>query len=153
MPIHRLDEEPVRQGILVDITCDSDGNIQRFPLKKGISKTLPLHEKRPGESYLLGIFLIGAYQEILGDLHNLFGDTHAVHVRMNGTNCEMEQIIEGESVSQVLEHVQFHEASLLKRMHRQVQSACSEGSISAAEAESFLQFYQRGLKGYTYLEG
>ncbi|MCP5442220.1 MAG: biosynthetic arginine decarboxylase [Chromatiaceae bacterium] len=153
MPIHRLNEEPSRQGILVDITCDSDGNIRRFPLKKGISQTLPLHEKRSEEEYLLGVFLIGAYQEILGDLHNLFGDTHAVHVRMDGLTCEMEQIIEGESVSEVLDHVQFHEPFLIERMCLQIESARSDGRLSADEAGRFLAFYQQGLKGYTYLEG
>jgi arginine decarboxylase len=153
MPIHRLDEEPTRQGILADITCDSDGNIQRFPLEKGISQTLPLHPQRPGERYLLGIFLIGAYQEILGDLHNLFGDTHAVHVRMDGASYQMEQVIEGESVSAVLDHVQFHESFLIERMQRQVQSARSSGRLNAEEADAFLHFYQQGLMGYTYLEG
>ena len=153
MPIHRLNEEPSRQGILVDITCDSDGNIRRFPLKKGISQTLPLHEKRSEEEYLLGVFLIGAYQEILGDLHNLFGDTHAVHIRMEGSTCKMEQIIEGESVSEVLDHVQFHEPFLIERMCLQIESARSDGRLSADEAGRFLAFYQQGLKGYTYLEG
>ena len=152
MPIHRLNEKPARQGILVDITCDSDGNIQRFPLKHGISQTLPLHAKRPGEQYLLGIFLIGAYQEILGDLHNLFGDTHAVHIRMDGANYEMEQIMEGESVAGVLDHVQFHESFLIGRMQRQVRSARNAGRLSTEESEAFLNFYQQGLKGYTYLE-
>ncbi len=85
MPIHRLNEEPDRQAILVDITCDSDGTIQNFPLQSGISQVLPLHAEKPGETYLIGIFLTGAYQEILGDLHNLFGDTHAIHVRMDGS--------------------------------------------------------------------
>ena len=147
MPIHRLNEEPSRQGILVDITCDSDGNIRRFPLKKGISQTLPLHEKRSEEEYLLGVFLIGAYQEILGDLHNLFGDTHAVHIRMEGSTCKMEQIIEGESVSEVLDHVQFHESFLVDRMCLQVESARSDGKLNADEAKRFLQFYRQGLKG------
>jgi len=152
MPIHRLNEEPKRQGILVDITCDSDGSIQHFPLTNRISNTLPLHKKRGGEEYLLGVFLIGAYQEILGDLHNLFGDTHAIHVRMNGTDYEAEQIIEGESVAGVLDHVQFHESFLLDRMRQQIGSARRSGRLSDDEASAFLHFYQQGLKGYTYLE-
>ncbi|MES9942052.1 MAG: biosynthetic arginine decarboxylase [Candidatus Thiodiazotropha sp. 6PLUC2] len=152
MPIHRLGESPDRQGILVDITCDSDGKIERFPLQNGTSKTLPLHKERPGEPYLLGIFLTGAYQEILGDLHNLFGDTHAVHVRMDGDHYELEQVVAGESVSEVLDYVQFNEKVLLDRMRRQLQQARIQGRISAREANSFLRFYQLGLDGYTYLE-
>ncbi|MCG8015913.1 MAG: biosynthetic arginine decarboxylase [Candidatus Thiodiazotropha sp. 'RUGA'] len=152
MPIHRLDEEPDRQAILVDITCDSDGKIEDFPLQNGISPTLPLHTERPGESYLLGIFLTGAYQEILGDLHNLFGDTHAVHIRMDGDHYELEQVVAGESVAEVLDYVQFHEKVLLDRMRRQLQEARLQGRISAREANRFLRRYQEGLKGYTYLE-
>ncbi len=152
MPLHRLDEEPTRDAILVDVTCDSDGTLLNFPLEDGHSKTLPLHVERPGERYLLGIFLTGAYQEILGDLHNLFGDTHAVHIRMDGDKYELEQVVEGESVADVLDYVQFHETVLLDRMRRQVQDARSEGRLTAREANAFLRFYQEGLKGYTYLE-
>ncbi len=152
MPIHRLDEFPNRQGILVDITCDSDGKIQSFPLADGHSSVLPLHEVNHGEGYLLGIFLTGAYQEILGDLHNLFGDTHAVHVRMDGNDYELEQIVEGESVTEVLDYVQFSEKVLLDRMRRQLNQARSEGRISAREATRFLRLYREGLSGYTYLE-
>ncbi len=152
MPIHRLNEEPGRQAILVDITCDSDGKIQQFPLADGIRQTLPLHAQKDGQKYLLGIFLMGAYQEILGDLHNLFGDTHAVHIRLDGDTYEIEQIVEGESVAEVLDYVQFHETVLIDRMRRQVQQARSEGRLTAREANGFLRFYQEGLKGYTYLE-
>ena len=152
MPIHRLTEKPNREAILVDITCDSDGKLQQFPTKNGISKTLPLHPFQEGSQYLLGIFLMGAYQEILGDLHNLFGDTHAVHIRMDGDSYELEQVVEGESVADVLDYVQFHETVLIDRMRRQIQQARSSGKLSAREANSFLRFYQQGLKGYTYLE-
>jgi arginine decarboxylase len=152
MPIHRLEEKPSRPGVLVDITCDSDGAIKEFPVQGGISPTLPLHRTAPGQTYLIGIFMVGAYQEILGDLHNLFGDTHAVHVRMDGHKYELEQVIEGESVAEVLEYVQFHETVLIDRMRRQVQEARSKGRLTAREANSFLRFYQEGLKGYTYLE-
>ena len=152
MPIHRLDEEPTRQGILVDITCDSDGKLAHFPLQGGISPTLPLHPVANGDAYLIGIFLTGAYQEILGDLHNLFGDTHAVHVRMDGDIYELEQVVEGESVAEVLEYVQFHETVLMDRMRRQVPEARTKGLLSAREATAFLNYYRLGLKGYTYLE-
>jgi arginine decarboxylase len=152
MPIHRLDEEPTRQGILVDITCDSDGTIQNFPLEEGRSMVLPLHAVRNGDPYLVGMFLTGAYQEILGDLHNLFGDTHAVHIRMDGDHYELEQVVEGESVAEVLDYVQFHETVLIDRMRRQLHDARQQGRLSAREANLFLRFYQEGLKGYTYLE-
>ena len=152
VPIHRLDEEPTRQGILVDITCDSDGKIQNFALEGGHSETLPLHQMHNGDDYLIGVFLTGAYQEILGDLHNLFGDTHAIHVRMDGENYELEQIVEGESVAEVLDYVQFSEKVLLDRMRRQLSQAKAEGRLSAAESSRFLRFYKEGLSGYTYLE-
>jgi len=152
VPIHRLDEEPDRQAILVDITCDSDGKIQNFALESGHSETLPLHDMHHGDDYLIGVFLTGAYQEILGDLHNLFGDTHAVHVRMDGENYELEQIVEGESVADVLDYVQFNEKVLLDRMRRQLTHARAEGRLSTAESGAFLRFYKEGLAGYTYLE-
>lgn len=152
MPIQRLNERPDRNGFLVDITCDSDGKLQRFPLENGVSDTLPLHSVAEGENYLLGIFLTGAYQEILGDLHNLFGDTHAVHIRIDGDSYEIEQIVEGESVADVLDYVQFHETVLVDRMRRQIQQARVAKNLTAKEANAFLRFYQQGLKGYTYLE-
>lgn len=152
VPIHRLNEEPTREGILVDITCDSDGKIEHFPTDQGVVDTLPLHELKPDEDYLIGIFLTGAYQEILGDLHNLFGDTHAVHIRMDGEGYEMEQVVEGESVAEVLDYVQFHEKVLVDRMRRQLTEAKSSGRITAKEFTAFLNYYREGLKGYTYLE-
>ncbi len=152
MPIHRLDEAPTQDGILVDVTCDSDGTLLNFPLESGHSKTLPLHAEKQDERYLLGMFLTGAYQEILGGLHNLFGDTHAVHIRMDGDKYELEQVVKGESVADVLDYVQFHETVLIDRMRRQVQEARREGRLTAREANAFLRFYQKGLKGYTYLE-
>jgi len=151
MPIHRLNQEPTQQAILVDITCDSDGKMQQFPLDVGVVETLPLHRKEVGEPYLLGIFLTGAYQEILGDLHNLFGDTHAVHVRLDGDQYELEQLVEGETIADVLDYVRFHETMLTDRMRRQFAHSKALGKISAKEATSFMNFYRRGLKDYTYL--
>ena len=108
MPIHRLDEEPQRTAVLGDITCDSDGKIDHFIDRRGVSRTLPLHEFND-KPYYLGAFLIGAYQEILGDLHNLFGDTNAVHVRMSKSGeAVLETIIKGDTVSEVLAYVQFN---------------------------------------------
>jgi len=152
MPIQRLNEKPDRNAVLVDVTCDSDGKIENFPLYGGLSDTLPLHAIKPGDDYFIGIFLAGAYQEILGDLHNLFGDTHAVHVRLDDDGYELEQIVEGESVAEVLDYVQFHETALTDRMRRQLAFARSEGRISARESTAFLNYYREGLKGYTYLE-
>ncbi|MDQ6993608.1 MAG: biosynthetic arginine decarboxylase [Mariprofundus sp.] len=152
VPIQRLDEKPDRQAILVDITCDSDGKMQKFPLSTGHASTLPLHAVKSGDDYLIGVFLTGAYQEILGDLHNLFGDTHAVHVRMDGDRYELEQIVEGESVAEVLDYVQFNEKVLLDRMRRQLTQARTENRLTAAEVNTFLRFYSEGLDGYTYLE-
>lgn len=149
-PIHRLNETPTRQGYLVDITCDSDGCLNHFQSEEG--SLLPLHTLHKDEDYLLGIFLVGAYQEILGDLHNLFGDTHAVHVRMDGDELEIEQIVEGETVAEVLDYVQFNEKVLLDRVKRELSKARSEGRVTAAEANNFLRFYREGLAGYTYLE-
>jgi arginine decarboxylase len=113
---------------------------------------LPLHAIKNGDPYFIGLFLTGAYQEILGDLHNLFGDTHAIHIRMDGDHYEQEQVVEGESVAEVLDYVQFHETVLIDRMRRQLQDARQNGRLSAREANLFLRFYQEGLKGYTYLE-
>ena len=151
-PIQRLNEQPTRQAVLVDITCDSDGKIEQFPLQEGVVETLPLHALNKDEDYLIGIFLTGAYQEILGDLHNLFGDTHAVHIRMDGDGYELEQVVEGESVAEVLDYVQFHEKVLVDRMRRQLSEAKKQGRISAKEYTMFLNYYREGLKGYTYLE-
>ncbi len=151
-PIHRLDEEPTRSAILVDVTCDSDGKLTRFPGEDGVQRMLPLHAMNNGDDYLLGIFLVGAYQEILGDLHNLFGDTHTVHVRMDGDQVNFEQVVEGETVAEVLDYVQFHEKVLMDRMRRQLQEARTAKRLTAREANAFLRFYQEGLRGYTYLE-
>ena len=153
-PIHRLHEPPTRRGVLVDVTCDSDGRLARFPSRDGepAPKSLPLHELVGDEDYFLGVFLVGAYQEILGDLHNLFGDTHAVHVRMENGRAHIEQIVEGESVAEVLDYVQFHERVLLDRMRREVARARDAGRIRAGEAAAFLRFFREGLAGYTYLE-
>ncbi len=152
LPIHRLNEQPTKKGILVDITCDSDGTIQNFPVGDEIASVLPLHAKDDNSTYLLGLFLTGAYQEILGDLHNLFGDTHAVHVRMDDDGYELEQVVKGETVAEVLDYVQFHETVLIDRMRREIQNARNKGLITKREANAFMHFYQEGLQGYTYLE-
>ncbi len=151
MPIHRLTEEPQRRGTLQDVTCDSDGKIDRFVGDKNGRPSLELHEFRDGEDYILGIFLTGAYQEILGDLHNLFGDTNAVHVRLNDLgNYEITDLVEGDTVTEVLNYVQFGASQLLATFRRKVNAT---PNLSREDANAFIADYVAGLEGYTYLEG
>jgi arginine decarboxylase len=151
MPIHRLGEEPQRRGTLQDVTCDSDGKIDRFVGGRNGRPSLELHEFRDGEDYILGIFLTGAYQEILGDLHNLFGDTNAVHVRVNEHGvAEITDLVEGDTVTEVLNYVQFGASQLLATFRRKVNAS---GALSREEANAFIADFVAGLEGYTYLEG
>ena len=150
MPIHRLDEEPRRRGTLQDVTCDSDGKIDRFVGDKTGRPSLELHDIRDDEDYMLGIFLTGAYQEILGDLHNLFGDTNAVHIRIAESGYEITDLVHGDTVTEVLNYVQFGASNLLATFRRKVGAA---KSISRQEANTFIAEYVAGLEGYTYLEG
>ncbi len=151
MPIHRLDEEPLRRGTIQDVTCDSDGKIDRFVGDKAGEPSLELHEFHDGEPYMLGVFLTGAYQEILGDLHNLFGDTNAVHIRLgpNG-GYEVTDLVHGDTVTEVLNYVQFRASDLLQTFRRKVARA---KHISLQEANTFIADFVAGLEGYTYLEG
>jgi arginine decarboxylase len=150
MPIHRLDEAPTRRGTLQDVTCDSDGKIDRFVGDKNGRPSLELHAVRDGEDYVLGIFLTGAYQEILGDLHNLFGDTNAVHIRLADSGYEITDLVHGDTVTEVLNYVQFGAAQLLATFRRKVNAA---KHLSRQEANGFIADYVAGLEGYTYLEG
>ncbi len=153
MPIHRLDEEPFRRGILGDISCDSDGKVDQFIDRRDVKKTLPLHPLNNGDPYILGAFLVGAYQEILGDLHNLFGDTNAVHVSL-GPNGDviLNTVVAGDTVREVLDYVQFNSRHLLDQFRTDVETALREGRIGYEEAGRLLRFYEDGLNGYTYLE-
>jgi arginine decarboxylase len=152
MPIHRLEEEPFRHGILGDISCDSDGKVDQFIDRRDVKKTLPLHTFS-GDQYMLGAFLVGAYQEILGDLHNLFGDTNAVHVSLDGQNAVViDAVIKGDTVREVLDYVQFKSTTLLEQFRKDVESAVREGRIGYEESGLLLRFYEDGLNGYTYLE-
>ena len=152
LPIHRLQEEPFRHGILGDISCDSDGKVDQFIDRRDVKKTLPLHTFN-GEPYVLGAFLVGAYQEILGDLHNLFGDTNAVHVSLDDKNAVViEALIKGDTVREVLDYVQFQSKALLEQFRKDVECAVREGRIGYEESGSLLRFYEEGLNGYTYLE-
>jgi arginine decarboxylase len=152
MPIHRLTEEPTRHAVLGDVTCDSDGKIDQFIDRRDVKRTLRLHTFN-GQPYYLSAFLIGAYQEILGDLHNLFGDTNTVHVDLNDQNeVILETIVKGETVREVLDYVQFNEHDLIHRLQTAVERAVREGRLDHLEAGRFLKFYEDGLDGYTYLE-
>ncbi len=152
MPIHRLDEKPTRHAVLGDITCDSDGKVDQFIDRRDVKRTLPLHEYN-GEDYYLGAFLVGAYQEILGDLHNLFGDTNAVHVRLSPSGEVMlDEVIKGDTVREVLDYVQFKTDSLVAHLRRSVEAAVREGRLGYEESGRLLRFYEEGLHGYTYLE-
>jgi arginine decarboxylase len=150
MPIHRLLEEPTRRGTLQDVTCDSDGVIDRFAGGRRGKPCLELHPYRDGEPYILGIFLTGAYQEILGDLHNLFGDTNAVHVKLTADGYEITDLVEGDTVTEVLNYVQFRANDLIATFRRKVAGA---KDLSRQEANAFIADYLAGLEGYTYLEG
>src|SRR3954453_21894825 len=152
MPIHRLTEAPTRRAVLGDITCDSDGKIDQFIDLRDVRQTLELHPFS-GQPYYLGAFLLGAYQEILGDLHNLFGDTNAVHVRLDDKNeVSLDTVIKGDTVREVLAYVQYSAEQLMERMRKDVERAVRTGKISVEESRQLLRFYENGLEGYTYLE-
>jgi arginine decarboxylase len=152
MPIQRLDEKPTRNATLQDITCDSDGKITNFVTNRNISHVLPLHPLKKGEPYYLGVFLVGAYQEILGDMHNLFGDTNAVHISVKDGSYNIDQIFDGETVEEVLEYVQYNPKKLVRQLETWVAKSVSKGRISVEEGRDFLSDYRSGLYGYTYLE-
>ncbi len=152
MPIARLDEKPQYTATLQDITCDSDGKIANFISHHGTATSLPVHALRQGEPYYLGVFLVGAYQEILGDMHNLFGDTNAVHISVYKDRYEIDQIIEGETVADVLDYVQFSHKRLVRNVETWVTASMKAGRITPEEGREFLSNYRSGLYGYTYLE-
>jgi arginine decarboxylase len=152
MPIHRLEEEPIRHAVLGDITCDSDGKVDAFIDRRDVKRTLLLHPFNGGD-YYLGAFLVGAYQEILGDLHNLFGDTNTVHVRLGSAGeVILDSVIKGDTVREVLNYVQFNSDALVIKLRRDVESGLREGRLTYEESGSLLRFYEEGLHGYTYLE-
>lgn len=152
MPIHRLNETPTRQAVLGDITCDSDGKLDQFIDRRDVKRTLALHPFT-GEPYYIGVFLVGAYQEILGDLHNLFGDTHAVHVTLDVSgNVVLESVIKGDTVREVLDYVEFDAETLVGKLRDSVEVAVRDGRMDFEESGRLLRFYEDGLHGYTYLE-
>ncbi len=152
VPITRLDEKPTRTCSIQDITCDSDGKIANFIAPQGTAPALPVHPLRPGEPYYLGVFLTGAYQEILGDMHNLFGDTNAVHISVYKDHYEIDQVIEGETVDEVLDYVQYNPKKLVRNVETWVTKSMKAGKITPEEGRDFISTYRSGLFGYTYLE-
>ncbi|MCX6851412.1 MAG: arginine decarboxylase, partial [Verrucomicrobia bacterium] len=154
MPIHRLKEKPTRNAVLSDITCDSDGKIDKFAHSHGINSTLPLHDPQieKGHEYMLGIFLVGAYQETLGDLHNLLGDTNVVSVRVENGKVKYSRELEGDSVAEVLTYVEYDPKDMLTRFRNLAESAVVSKRITATERREIMESFEAGLRGYTYFE-
>ena len=152
VPLGRLNERPDRFATIQDITCDSDGKIGNFISNQGFSHYLPVHALKDGEHYYLGVFLVGAYQEILGDLHNLFGDTNAVHIDVYKDHYEIDQVIDGETVAEVLDYVEFNPKQLVRNVEAWVSESIRSGKITGEEGNEFVRNFLSGLYGYTYLE-
>ncbi len=153
MPIHRLNEQPTRRGVLADLTCDSDGKIDQFIGLHDVKETLELHPYTTGEPYFLAVFLVGAYQEILGDLHNLFGDVNAVHIEHDEQNgYSVRHVVEGDTVRDVLSYVSYDQRSLMERLRRAIERALADGKITFEQSAALVRHYEGGLAGYTYLD-
>jgi len=153
MPIHRLNEAPTREAIIADLTCDCDGKIDHFIGQDGVRNTLPVHSLRPNEDYYLGVFLVGAYQETLGDLHNLFGDTNVANIRINQDNSfDVVTELEGDSIADVLSYVEYQPNTLKRRFRDIAEKAVKAGKITIAERRQILNDFSASLQGYTYYE-
>ena len=152
MPLQRLGERPDRQATLQDITCDSDGKVGSYIVENTIANSLPVHSLRGGEPYYLGVFLVGAYQEILGDMHNLFGDTNAVHISVTKDGYKIDQTIDGETIDDVLDYVDWDGKKMVRMLEAWVARSVKQGRITLEEGKEFLNTYRSGLYGYTYLE-
>ena len=153
MPIHRLTEEPTVRARLADLTCDSDGIVDHFIDVEEVQHSLDLHAVKDGEEYLLGMFLGGAYQEILGDLHNLFGDTNAVHVRLEDYGYSVTNVIKGDSIDEVLRYLQYDPEEMVERVRKQAERALNQGRMTLPQLRTFMLHYEESLRGYTYLKG
>ncbi|MEB3215153.1 MAG: biosynthetic arginine decarboxylase [Nostocales cyanobacterium 94392] len=151
MPIHRLDEEPKQRGILADLTCDSDGKIDRFIDLRDVKSVLELHSFQPGEPYYLGMFLNGAYQEIMGNLHNLFGDTNTVHIQLTPKGYQIKHVVKGDTMSEVLGYVQYDAEDMIERIRQRCEQALEANHITIAQSQRLLQTYEQSLSRYTYL--
>jgi arginine decarboxylase len=152
MPIHRLNERPTRRAVLADLTCDSDGKVDKFIDLRDVKNVLEVHPVKPGEPYYIAMFLVGAYQEILGDLHNLFGDTNAIHISMDEQHgYRIERVIEGDSITEVLSYVQYDKQELIRRMRGRLEQAVRAGKVNLKESALLMRRYEEGLAAYTYL--
>jgi arginine decarboxylase len=151
MPIHRLDEEPTERATLADLTCDSDGKIDQFIDLRDVKSVLELHSLKPGEPYYLGMFLGGAYQEIMGNLHNLFGDTNTVHIHLSPKGYQIEHVVKGDTMTEVLGYVQYDSEDLIESIRQQAEQALQEKKITIQESQLLLQNYEHSLSRYTYL--
>ncbi len=152
MPINRLDEEPTQRGTLADLTCDSDGKIDQFIDLRDVKSVLELHTLKPGEPYYLALFLGGAYQEIMGNLHNLFGNANAVHIQLTPSGYQIEHVVKGDTMKEVLSYVQYDSESLIESIRRQTEEALQQNKITLSESQLLLQNYERSLTQYTYLQ-
>ncbi|MDH5435287.1 MAG: arginine decarboxylase, partial [Gammaproteobacteria bacterium] len=149
VPIHRLDEEPTQRGVINDITCDSDGRFDYYVDRDGIESTVALHSFKKSEPYLIGIFMVGAYQEILGDMHNLFGDTHSINIEVTSDgNYKMVEPLPGDNVDDVLRYVHLEPDNMLATYQQKVSAA----NLDATQKQEYLKELEAGLSGYTYLE-
>lgn len=152
LPIHRLDQEPTARAVIADLTCDSDGRIDRFVDQRDVKRVLEVHPIHAGERYVMAVCLVGVYQEILGDLHNLFGDTTAAHVMMGcDGEWELDKVLEGDSVDQVVRYVQYEPKDLVHRVRKASERAIRRKTLKRSEAAKVVAFFQRSLSSYTYL--
>jgi arginine decarboxylase len=151
MPIHRLNEQPTERGTLADLTCDSDGKIDRFIDLRDVKHILELHQFKPDEPYYLGIFLNGAYQEILGDLHNLFGDTNTIHIHLTETSYRVEHVVKGDSMTEVLRYVQYDPEAMLESVRLETERALQQKRITLTQSRLLIRHFENSLAGYTYL--
>jgi arginine decarboxylase len=151
MPIHRLHEEPTERGILADLTCDSDGKINQFIDLLDVKNLLELHTYQSDAPYYLGMFLGGAYQEIMGNLHNLFGDTNAVHITLTPKGYEIENVVKGDTIQEVLGYVQYDIEDMVENVRLQTEKALQDQSITLEESQRLLQSFEQSLRSYTYL--
>jgi arginine decarboxylase len=151
MPIHRLDEEPTARATIADLTCDSDGAIDHFIDREDVKTVLEVHPLKTDEPYFMGLFLNGAYQEILGDLHNLFGDTNAVHVRLGEEGYHVAHVVKGDSVAEVLHYVQYSPEQMVERVRQQAERAFRTGQITLPQMRLLMRHYEESLGKYTYL--
>jgi arginine decarboxylase len=153
MPIHRLNEKPDRQAVIADITCDGDGRLENFSTINGSSKTIPLHPVDKENEYYIGVFLVGAYQETLGDLHNLFGDTNIAGIRINSDRSfDIVHEFEGDSIADVLSYVEYEPGNMLKDFRKKAEAAVKEGIITVEQRQKMIGLFSDSLRGYTYFE-